>query len=197
MNSTAQQADRAEGLVPPYPTGTVSDRFTQVMVDRAKATADLRTTIDRSLGMAPLPIAGAPSTSTPSSAPLIPIGQATAVMGAVGVLFQRADRLYGDLLAYVHAQRLPIHLPQSVWVPPPVAEAPLGPTQLAATASALSTAVPLVPFHQLVITAVGLEPPAVTTGVPGTASNSCSAPTSSVRTSTPTVLPPPRRSGLR
>ena len=61
VNSTAQQAARADGLVPPYPTGSVSDQFTQVMADRAKATADLRTTIDKGLGMAPLPIAGAPT----------------------------------------------------------------------------------------------------------------------------------------
>jgi hypothetical protein len=196
VNSTAQQAARADGLVPPYPTANVSDRFSQVMADRAEATADLRTTIDQGLGMAPLPVAGAPSASTPSPAPLVPISQATAAMGAVGVLFERADRLYGDLLAYVHTQHLAIHLPQSVWVPPPVADAPLGPTQLAATASALSSSVPLVPFHQLVITAVGLEPPAVTTGGPGMVSNSCSAPTSTVRTSTPTVLPPTSSVGV-
>ncbi len=190
VNSTAQQSARADALVPPYPTANVSDQFTQVMADRAEATADLRTTIDKGLGMGPLPIAGAPTASTPSSAPLIPIGQATAAMGAVGVLFQRADRLYGDLLAYVHTKGLSIRLPQSVWVPAPVADAPLGPVQLAATATALSNSVPLVPFHQLVITAVGLDPPAVTTGAPGTVSNSCSAPTSTVPTSTPTVLPP-------
>ena len=111
-------------------------------------------------------------------------------MGAVGVLFERADRLYGNLQAYVRTRRLPIHLPRSVWVPPPVVNAPLGPTQLVATASALSGSVPLVPFHQLVITAVGMEPPAVTVGAPGTVSNNCSAPTSTVPTSTPTVLPP-------
>ena len=140
--------------------------------------------------MAPLPIAGAPRTSTPTPAPAIPIGRATAAMGAVGVLFEQADRLYADLLSYVHTQHLSIHLPPSVWVPDPVAEAPLGPQQLAATASALSNSVALIPFHQLVITAVGLEPPAVTTGVPGVVSNNCSAPTSTVRTSTPTVLPP-------
>ena len=55
VNSTAQQAARADALVPPYPTGSVSDQFSQVMADRAKATADLRTTVDQSLGMAPSP----------------------------------------------------------------------------------------------------------------------------------------------
>ena len=42
--AASQQASEAAGLVPPYPTGAVSFRFTEVMSDRLRATSDLRTT---------------------------------------------------------------------------------------------------------------------------------------------------------
>jgi flagellar hook-basal body complex protein FliE len=191
VDSASQQVTDAANLVPPYPTGHVSDRFTEVMTERAEATSDLRTSVDQLLGMAPLPVAGAPSsTLPPDTAPLISVPRASAAMAAVGVLLEHADGLYRALVVSVDQKRIPIQLPDSVWVPSPVADAPLGPTQLGATASALSGSAALVPFHQLVITSVGLSPPAVTTGAPGIVGDSCSAPVSTVPSSSPTVLPP-------
>ena len=79
--ATAEESDQAAHLVPPDPTGQVSDQFTDVMAARATGTADLRTTIDRLLGLTPLPIAGAPATSIPPApAVLISIGQASTSM---------------------------------------------------------------------------------------------------------------------
>jgi hypothetical protein len=190
VSATADQEERAAALVPPYPTGTVSERFTQVMEDRAAAAAALRSSIDRFLGLAPLPVAGAPAATEPAStAPLTSVDQATAAMTAAGVRFEEADREYRQLNAYVRAGRIPVHLPPSVWVTAPVDEAPLGPTGLGATASALSTSAALVPFHQLVITAVGLSPPSVPSGSAGVVGDGCTSPASTVPTSA-TVLPP-------
>ena len=191
MRSTAQQAYQADHSVPPTPTGDVSPRFTQVMADRASAVSGLRETIDQLLGMSPLPIAGAPSTSVPpSSAPLISIGQAASAMAAEGLLLQQADDSYQALLADIRLHRVPVHLPRSVWVPAPVETAALGSTRLGASASELSASAALAPFHRLVITAVGLTPPAVAAGDVGIVGDSCGDPHSLVPGPTPTVLPP-------
>jgi hypothetical protein len=134
VDSTTEQASDAAGLVPPYPTGSVSTRFTEVMDERSRATARLRTSIDRLLGMAPLPVAGAPSDPSPrQSAPLTSIPDASAAMAGAGLLFQQADDDYRQLVAYAHRQHIPVHLPASVWVPSPAAEAPLSPVRLGAT----------------------------------------------------------------
>jgi hypothetical protein len=202
VNSAGEQAAQAAGLVPPSPTGSVSRQFTRVMSERSAATSALRTTVDRLLGMEPLPVAGAPvPTSVPVSAPLISIPRATSEMTAAGALFQRADDNYRALLSYVHARHLAIYLPRSVWVPMPVANAPLGPTRLGASAPSLSASPALVPLHQLVITALGLTPPAVpsatspptTSGGPGIVGDSCTDPQSAVPGPAPTVLPPAPR----
>ena len=199
--AASQQASEAAGLVPPYPTGTVSSRFSEVMSDRLRATSDLRTTVDRLLGMEPLPIAGAPTTSPQGgSAPMISIPRASAAMGAAGLLFQHADASYRNLVASIRRQRIRVHLPPSVWVTAPAADSPLGPTQLAASASALHDSQALVPFHQLVITSAGLLPPAVPPAAPspvgpagdGIVGDSCGAPQSAVPGPTPLVLPPTR-----
>jgi hypothetical protein len=54
----------------------------------------------------------------------------------------------------------------------------------------LSASAALVPYHQLVITAVGLVPAAVATGGPGIVATGCADPQSTAPSSTPTVLPP-------
>ena len=48
----------------------------------------------------------------------------------------------------------------------------------------------MVPFHHLVVTAVGLAPPAVPTSGVGIVATSCIAPTSTVPGASPTVVPP-------
>jgi hypothetical protein len=111
-------------------------------------------------------------------------------MGSAGRRFEGADDSYRALVAYVRHQHLPVALPSSVWVPAPVENAPLGSVRLAATASAMASSPALVPVHQLVITALGLSPPAVASGGPGIVGDGCSDPRSVVPGPAPTVLPP-------
>ena len=191
VNATAEESDQADGLVPPYPAGQVSQQLSQVMVERAAGASQLRSTIDRLLGMTPLPVAGAPTTTVvPSSAPLISIAQATTAMGNAGLAFQKSDVDYRTLIAEIHRQKLPIRLPRSVWVPAPVTTAPLGSPSLASGAAALGNANELQPYHRLAITAVGLSPPAVSTGGPGLFGADCVSVASNGPGATPTVLPP-------
>lgn len=191
VNATTQESDQAGRLVPPYPTGQVSQQFGHVMAERAAGASQLRTAIDRLLGMTPLPIAGAPTTTVAaSSAPLISIAQATTAMGNAGLVFQQSDVDYRTLVAQIRSQRLPMRLPRSVWVPAPIASAPLGSPSLASGATALGNATELQPYHRLAITAVGLSPPAVSTGGPGLFGADCVSVVSNVPGATPTVLPP-------
>ena len=188
--SSQDQATLTAGLVPPPPSGTLSSRFALVMHERAVATTGIRDAVDRLLGMTPLPLAGAPADTTPPARPLSSIAQASAALTASGVLLQRADGTYRLLRVDARAARPSVRLPASVWVPAPVATAPLGPTQLGAAAGALSASPALVPVHQLVITALGLDPPAVASGGVGIVADGCVAPQSVLPGPAPTLLPP-------
>ena len=141
--------------------------------------------------MTPLPIAGAPtSAAAASSAPLTSPAQAATSMGNAGLVFQQSDVDYRGLVAQIHQQRIPIRLPPSVWVPAPVTQASLGSPRLAAAAGVLAGSTELAPFHRLAITAVGLSPPAVSTGGPGLIGEDCVHVKSTTPGSAPTVLPP-------
>ena len=194
-----QQSTQAAHLVPPYPTGTVSAGFARVMAARSTAVAELRTAIDQLLGMEPLPVAGAPTTTATGSpaGALSTVGEASTAMGAAGLLLQSADTSYRSLTSTARAQRPPIRLPRSVWVPDPRPTAPLGAVQLAALAPALHASGALVAFHQLVITAVGLVPSAVASGASGTIGTGCGVQAqSTVAGPTPSVLPPTATLGV-
>ncbi len=191
--ASGQEADAAADLVPPDPLGNVSGQLVQVMDDRATAVSDLRTAVDQRLGMAPLPVAGATAgSSTPGTVPLVSIDQAARSMTAAGALFQRADAEYASLLASIRHQRLAIRLPTSVWVPTADAHSPLSPVSLGSAATTLSASAALAPFHQLLISALGLTPPAVATGGTGIIGESCAAPfaVSPAPGSAPTIVPP-------
>jgi hypothetical protein len=189
-----QQARQASNLVPPTPTGGISTGLSAVMARRAAAVAAMRATIDRQLGMSPLPIAGAPpSTTAVSTAPLLSIGEASQDLAGVGRTLEGADRSYRALTAAAKHQPVAIELPRSVWVTRPEDASPLGSTRLAQLPPALASpaAAALVPFHQVVITATGLSPPAVASGGPGTIGTGCGTQAqSTVPGSTPTILPP-------
>ena len=194
---TGIEARQAQNLASPPPDGGMEAQFTQVMVVRAAATLDLRTTVDALLGMQPLPVAGEPSSTAPSSqATLISASQAATEMAVEGSTFEQADRTFAQLRTSVTELRPRAHLRPSVWVPSPVDTAPLGSTQLSATAAVLASSTALVPFHHLVITAVGLTPPAVPTGGVGTESTSCAAPLSTSPGAAPTVVPPTTTLGV-
>jgi hypothetical protein len=193
--STSVQAGQAVRMAPPGPPGSLGQRLVDVLQDRAAAVSALRSTIDRLLGMAPLPVAGAPSTTTATTPGAnSSVAESSAQMAAAGSELQRADTAYRALLADIHNQRVPLHLPNSVWVPQPVATAALGANLLSTTANDLSSSATLHPFHQLILSAVGLEPPAVPPATPtgglGTAGQGCRKPTSATPGAAPTVLPP-------
>ena len=191
VSSTSAEASRAEALEPPPPSADVGSQLTAVMSDRASAALALRSNIDQMLGMSPLPVAGAPEASA-STTPtlLISPDQAATGMTAAGILFQHADDQYRSLVAHIRVERLPIRLPPSVWVPAPVAAAPLGPARLGAAAALLDGSAALRPFHQLIITAIGLDPAPVASGGPQTTIPGCTAPRSQPTAGTPMVMPP-------
>lgn len=158
QETSGQAADSAHIASPP-PSGDLATPFSTVMQQRATATAELRSTVDQLLGMAPLPVAGAPSTGVPTSPnTLISVGQATAELTRVGGLLEQADDGYRQLVAAARSLHPAVHLPPSVWVQDPVTGSPLGATGLGGSAATLSTSAALVPFHHLVITAIGLTP---------------------------------------
>ncbi len=191
VTSTSDQASRVAGLEPPDPAVGAGTRLAAVMSDRASAASALRSNVDQMLGMTPLPVAGGPQSSAPPlPALLISPDQAATGMTAAGVLFQHSDDEYRALVADLRANRVPIHLPPSVWVPSPVATAPLGPARLGASASLLEASAALVPFHRLVITAIGLDPTPVASGGPQAAIPGCAAPQSDTLGGSATVMPP-------
>ena len=191
VRETAQQQSQAETIASPPPVAGLATRFTAVMTLRASTTAQLRTTVDGLLGMQPLPVAGSPSAAAPADpATLISADQAAAEMSAEGRAFEEADAQFRALRSLAASQRPPVRLHRSIWVHPPVGTAPLGATSLGATATALASSTALVPRHHLVVTAVGLAPPAIPTGGVGIVATSCIAPASTVAGATPTVVPP-------
>jgi hypothetical protein len=197
VNSTVAESRQAQAIASPPPSGTVAAQFAAVMVERADATDELRSTIDQLLGLTPLPVAGAPTpTRVMAPGPLISATTAAAAMDRAGAAYEHADAQFRLLLADIRSHRYPFRLPASVWVPSPEPTAPLGSAQLGATAPALAASVPLYPFHQLVLTAVGLDPPAVPPGPgspsagPGVIGVSCADPQSTPASSAPAILPP-------
>ena len=206
LAATSDEARQAKQLTPPSPSDDVASQFTAIIDERAAAVVSVVSTVDQLLGMAPLPIAGAPTTTTTTSAhsSAQPSGpsfesQASQQLAAAGTRIEHADRAYATWRERLRRSQVPdagsIRMPASVWAP---AGGALGSAQLGNTAALFDASVALLPFHQMVITAVGLAPPAVPSATPnnpagsGTIATSCNPPnpTSTVAGPTPTVLPP-------
>ncbi|HWD51877.1 MAG TPA: hypothetical protein VG412_05725 [Acidimicrobiales bacterium] len=202
VSTSSEEARQARALTPPSTSDDVATQFTAILEDRAAAVASVVATIDQLLGMAPLPVAGAPTPTSTTSAQLsavISVSQASQQLAAAGTRIEQADRTYAAWARQLRRGKVPgagpIQVPTSVWAP---SGSPLTSTQLGNSAALLNAAVALVPFHQMVITAVGLAPPAVPSATPnnpagsGTIATSCNPPnpTSTVAGPTPTVLPP-------
>jgi hypothetical protein len=197
VTSSTADASRSATIAEPSPSGDVGEQFAAIMHQRATATAQVRSAIDRMLGMSPLPVAGSPTADQvkPPGPPLTTTAAATS-LSAAGSSLQQADDAYRSLQSDIRGHRFPIRLPASVWVPAPVSLAPLGSVQLGATASALAASSLYVEFHHLVLSAVGFEPPAVPpspgapTAVPGVLGVSCGEAVSVGPGPAPTVIPP-------
>jgi hypothetical protein len=191
VSSTSADAVSAEALEPPAPADDAGVLLARVMSDRASATSALRSNVDRMLGMTPLPVAGAAQKSAlPTPAPFISQDQAASGMSAAGLLFQRSDTEYRTFVAGLRTGHVRVRIPPSIWVPAPVSDAPLGPDRLGASAAMLAASAALVPYHQLVITTVGLVPQPVASGGAQTTIPGCSAPRSNAGGGVPTAMPP-------
>ena len=188
--ATAQSGDAAN-LVPPASVGSLDQQLVAVFAERAAAATAARTTVDGLLGLVPLPVAGAPPSPTPAPAPSLTAAQAVAALSAVGTQIRKADADYAAVRRALARAPGPVRLPRSSWVTGPLATAPLGQAQLAAAPPALKASSALAVVHQLLISAVGLSPPAV--GSPGTVGDNCANPSSRPANPPTSLLPPTRK----
>ena len=196
--ATAQQSSQASTMANPPASDNLSSHFEQVMEERASAVSAMRTTIDQLLGMTPVPIAGSPPTTAANAPVSIALtgSQASAQLAEEGQRLVSADATYRSLRGSAAHLSTPVHLPRSVWVATPAASAPLGPNLLAQTGELLATSTNMEPVRRLIITAVGLAPPATVLGGVGVAATSCVQPQLTTPTSTPTLLPPTKTLGV-
>jgi hypothetical protein len=186
------QAGNAAAIVPPAAVGSLDQQLVAVFAERAAAATAMRTAVDGLLGMTPLPVAGAPASPPPAAVPPLTLAQAVTALTSVGTQIGKADADYAAVRrALAHAPG-PVRLPRSAWVTGNAATAPLGPTQLAAAPPALQASSTLAPAHQLLISAVGLSPPAVGS-VGSTLGVNCPAPSSRPAAAPPAVLPPTKK----
>lgn len=117
VTASAQVSTNGAALAPPTPSGDLGRDFAGVLADRAEAVAEMRMAVDGLLGMAPLPVVGAPTTST-TSAPetLLTSDQATTDLTSAGQLLQAADRAYAGVRRQFRAAPGGAVLPRSVWL---------------------------------------------------------------------------------
>ena len=119
------QADQAASLTPPEPSGTVGPNLEAVFAARAAAMASLRSSIDGLLGMAPLPVVGAPSSplsgsaATGATTTLRSATEVAAQLVAVGQTLTGADTAYGRVRRQLVQAPGRARLPASRWVTDP------------------------------------------------------------------------------
>ncbi len=114
VRSSASLAGQAATVASPPPSGAAGADVATAMADRAEALQALRSAVDGLLGMAPLPVVGAPEVALRPPRRLT-VAAAAAEMAKAGRLLARGDRSYA---AGRRALRLaPGHalLPPSVW----------------------------------------------------------------------------------
>jgi hypothetical protein len=115
VRSTASLARRAATAASPAPSGGAGADVTAAMVDRGDAMRVLRTTVDRLLGMAPLPVVGATDPSPPATPRPISAARAAAQLAKVGTLLARSDRTYAAGRRALRSAPGRARLPSSVW----------------------------------------------------------------------------------
>ncbi|HVX20390.1 MAG TPA: hypothetical protein VHB02_03505 [Acidimicrobiales bacterium] len=162
---SSQAATTAASLSPPTPTDGMGPQFAAVLADRAKAVAQVRAAVDGLLGMAPLPVVGASTTTTTAPQALLPAGRATADIAGAGALLRSADEGYSAVRHQFRSAPGRAVLPPSTWVTDPA-------TWTAASAQALvdqlDSATSLAPRHRVVLLPNGirLTPPALPPATP-------------------------------
>lgn len=99
----------------PAPWGPVGAEVALAMSERARAVSDLRTLVDRLLGMSPLP--GAASAQSVTARPPRPISAtgAAEALGRVSDLLARADRTYAEARRALRSAPGRAVIPPSAW----------------------------------------------------------------------------------
>ena len=87
----SSQSSDAASLVPPSEVGSLDQQLVAVFAERAAAATSVRSAVDGLLGMTPLPAAGAPVSTSPTTAPPVTATQATTLLSAAGAQISRAD----------------------------------------------------------------------------------------------------------
>ncbi|MDA8312220.1 MAG: IPT/TIG domain-containing protein [Actinomycetota bacterium] len=116
VRSTSSLAIEAATAASPAPSGDAGADVAAAMAERATAARDLRTAVDRLLGMAPLPVVGAPGPSaTAWTPPPLSAAGAAAVLEKVGTLLERSDREYAAGRRALRRAPGGARLPFSAW----------------------------------------------------------------------------------
>lgn len=158
-SSTASSAAAAADASSPPPSAGVGERFATIVEQRARGVKLIRSTVERLLGMTPLPPAGT-TARTPAEKPLISSSEAAARLDAAGAQLISADEAVGPLRTDLRREPGHAFLERSVFL---TSRALFSPTSMAALVHALVSSASLAVVHQLSIVAVSLVPAALPT----------------------------------
>lgn len=180
VEQTTDQSASARAAASATPVGSLGAGFAAVFADRAQAMNDLRTAIDGYLGMQPLPVAGAATTTVTGSAaaaPLMTATEATNRIAAAGALLARSDSLYRSVRRTLRTAAGNGRLPNSTWVRnPQLWTAGVVANQV----DLLSSSPSLAAVHYLALRTVQINPPALPTPQGGSANVSVLTPTKQI-----------------
>lgn len=175
-----QAWQEAETCTTPPPAGGAGTDLVAALHDRALALSDLRTTLDRLLGMEPLQVEGAAASGTTASAPAA-LSPAAAVAGLQRV----AALLSSSVHEYSAARRALRRAPGRVILPAPTwkrAGSAWAPAHAASLVATLEGATSLAPVRLVGLSAddVALTPPPIPPATASGASGSEVPPTRSL-----------------
>jgi hypothetical protein len=178
LDSLVQQtADESTGAAAAAGPTQLGSDFATVFADRARSMRDLRAALDGYLGMQPLAVAGASTTTASTDAPaatLLTATEATDRIATAGALLARSDSLYGSVRRALRTAAGNGRLPKSAWVHDQQLWAP---GAVASEIGLMSTSPSLAPVHYLALRTVRISPPALPTPQGGSANVSVITPT--------------------
>lgn len=162
--STQAASNAAADAISPAPSAGLGDRFADIVASRAAAVKIIRSTVERLLGMTPLPPPGA-NAPTPRPKPLLTTRTATNRLIAAGAMLTRSDEAVGPLRADLLRQPGHAYVERSVFL---VDRSLASPSSMAALVAGLEESSTLAIVHKLSLTAINLTPAALPT--PGSTS---------------------------
>lgn len=157
----AAQSSAAAFLEPPVPDPSAAPALLSAFAGRARATAELRNSLEGLLGVEPAATPGAATTGTRSTArppTLLSSSQVLADLGAVGTELERADAEYAAGRRALATAAGNGHLPRSVWITHP---AQWSPGALSVLVDQVVASRTLATRHQLQLVTVSLVPAAI------------------------------------